>query len=555
MLLAAAGVLLAGCGSSAPPGTSADPAGAVPATAVLYAGATVRPTGALQKRALAVGHALTGQADPYLRLLATLQTPGSPNLNYKADVAPWLGPHAGVFLTSLHSSSALAGLLEDGLLGGGASGTFPFGAGGAEGAIVLDTSNTAKARSFLDAQAAHAGAHASSYRGVSYEATSGGVAFGLVDRFAVIGSVPALRSVIETTGAGSSLAKASGYHTLLAAAPGNALAHLYAKPAGAKQLAGQEGISGVLQVLTGAHEANVSVVASAASLALDADTLAPRTSAQAGGLVSADPQAAQALDELPGESWLAIGLGHVGATLGQDAQDLQGLALLGSTLGNTGPAAPTSGFSLGSLLQGLITPLQALAAPTAQARREFASWMGSAGIFASGSNLLELRAAVVISSTSPALSRAAVGELGDQLRKTGATIVPASIPGADAALGVRVSGLPLVLYVADGRASDGHTKFVLGLGEASVTSALGPSSTLASAASRAAAAATLGEGIEPSAIVDFPTLVSLLEGVGLLEGPPVSQFVPYLRAATTLSGGGRQLSGEVQRYRLVIGLQ
>ena len=34
--------------------------------------------------------------------------------------------------------------------------------------------------------------------------------------------------------------------------------------------------------------------------------------------------------------------------------------------------------------------------------------------------------------------------------------------------------------------------------------------------------------------VDFPTLLGLLEGVGLSEDPAISQFVPYLRSLTTL---------------------
>ena len=208
-----------------------------------------------------------------------------------------------------------------------------------------------------------------------------------------------------------------------------------------------------------------------------------------------------------------------------------------------------------SLLEAVTTPLHALGASSAQARREFASWMGSAGIFASGSSLLELKAAVVIASKSPALSRAAVAELADQLRKAGGSIAPVSIPGTDAAAGARLSGLPVVLDIADGRASSGQTKFVLGFGEASVESALNPPSTLSGAAPRTAAAAALGEGIQPSLIVDFPTLLSLLEGIGLTEDPTISRFVPYLRAATTLAGGGHDLGGEVQRFRLVLGLQ
>jgi len=549
--LLAFGIALAGCGSSTTSGTVADPADAVPASAVLYAGATVRPAGAEKTSALAAGKALTHQADPYLRLLGALQTPGSAQLNFGRDVAPWLGPHAGLFLTSLGSSSALTSLLEEGLLGSSTSGAFAFGTGGAQGAIVLDTSNSAKARSFLDTQAGKAGAHATSYRGVSYEVTSGGVAFGLVDRFAVIGSESGLRGVIETTRGGEALAHASGYSKLLAAAPSDALAHIYANPASATQPATQEGSSGLLGALAGAHEANISLVASASSLALDADTLASGSPGGAGGLLAAGPEGAQALNELPGESWLAIGLGDLGASVHQDAQDLQGLTSLGGS-GNEGASA---GLSLGSLLQALITPLRELGANTAQARRDFAAWMGSAGIFASGASLLELKAAFVIASKDPAQSRAAVAELADQLRKAGASVAPVSIPGTDAAVGARLSGLPVVLDIANGRDSAGQTKFVLGFGEASVEFALSPPSTLSDAAPRTAAAAALGEGIQPSLIVDFPTLLGLFEGLGLTEDPTISRFVPYLRAATTLAGGGHELGGEVQRFRLVLGLQ
>ncbi len=85
--------------------------------------------------------------------------------------------------------------------------------------------------------------------------------------------------------------------------------------------------------------------------------------------------------------------------------------------------------------------------------------------------------------------------------------------------------------------------------------ALHPTSTLSAAAPRAAAAASLGEGIQPSLIVSFPTFLTLLESVGLSEDPSISKLLPYLRSSTTLAGGGRELAGGVQRFRLVLGLQ
>ena len=274
--LAALSATLAACGSSHSSGTAVDPAAAVPATAPLYAGATVRPAGAAKDAALSAGTALTGQANPYLRLLAALQTPGSPSLSFSHDIAPWLGTRAGVFLSSLRSAGSLAALLEEGLLGGsGASAAFPFGAGRAQGAIVLDTSDAGRARAFLERQAAHAGARPRSYRGVPYRTSSTGVAFGLVNRLAVIGSEPGLRGVIDTTLGGPSLAHAGGYAQLLAAAPAGALAHLYSNPAaGSGSGSGGEGLSGIIGLLGAGRQANVSLVPSAAALTLDADTVA-----------------------------------------------------------------------------------------------------------------------------------------------------------------------------------------------------------------------------------------------------------------------------------------
>jgi hypothetical protein len=569
VVLASLAGALGGCGSSKSTGTDADPAAAVPAAAAVYAGATVLPSGSQKTAAQDVGRSLTHQSDPYLRLTALLQTPGSPRLDFKHDISPWLGEHAGVFLTSLSSSSSLLTPLAQDLLHGSTGSPYPFASAGAQGAIVLDTSDASKAQSFLNSQATHAGAHATSYRGVSYQATAGGLAFGLVERFAVIGSEAGLHGVIDTTLGAASLVHEGGYSKLLAAAPPQALAHVYFNPAdaGSSQptpatatataAASQTGLSGVLRLLAGTRQSNISLVPATSSLSIDADSLTSGTGHAAEGLLSSDPDAARALNELPGESWLALGAAHVGAGLAADVQGLQSVTSLGSALGgSSGEGASVSGgFGLKPLLESLTTPLKLLGANSAQAKRDFASWMGSAGIFAAGGSLLELKAAVSIESKNPDLSRAAVGKLAAQLRKVGWSTAPVSIPGTDAAVGARVSGLPVVLDIANGTDSSGHTKFVLGLAEASVEAALKPPNTMSEATTRQAAATALGEGIQPSLILDFPTLLSLFEGIGLTESPELSPVVPYLRSATTLAGGGHALGGEVERFRLVLGLQ
>jgi hypothetical protein len=566
-LLAAAVLAGSGCGSSAT-GTSVDPASAVPASAALYAGAIVRPEGSLQKAASAAGRALTHQADPYLRLLGALQTPGSGSLDYKRDVAPWLGTHAGVFLSSGGSSSEAAisrllALVQQGLLGNSPSGgSFPFAAHSAEGAIVLDTRDTAKARSFLQTLAKRAGAHTSSYRGISYQLGSG-VAFGIVSRMAVIGTEPALRSVIDTTsGGGLALAHSPGYSKLRAVAPGGALAHLYANPGAISEGASKsqaQGAASALALLAGQRLLNLSLVPTSRSFALDLDTIAPdsgsTTEGGSGGLLTSSPDASRALGELPGESWLAVGLGDLGSTLSANAQALQGLTSLGSLLTGSSNSTPSAGLSVPGLVEGLLKPLTVLGANTAETKRDFASWMGSASLFASGSGLLELRGGIVIESKNPARSRVAVAKLGAMLRQGGGSVQRSSIAGTDAAVAVHLSGLPVELDIADGRDSAGNTKFVIGLGEQSVEAVLNPSGTLSGATSYTSASAALGEGVKPSVLVEFPTLLGLLEGVGLSEDPTIAPLVPYLRALGTLSGGGESLGGGIERFRLVLGLQ
>jgi Protein of unknown function (DUF3352) len=585
-LLLPLAVALAGCGSTHTSSSASDPASLVPASTSLYIGGTVRPDGVLKTDALAAGGKLTRQTDPYLRLLPILQTPGSPTLDFSRDVAPWLGPRAGVFLDSLASSSRLLSLLVGGLLGrpSSASSTSPFATpGGAQGAVVLDTRDLSKARSFVATQAKRAGAHPVAYRGVGYYlAPSSGVALGIVDHLAAIGSEAGLHGVIDSSLGGPSLARSAGYTKLLATAPSGALGHAYSHPAttpvsgqtgsaatgaseteaargsnGASQPSGGPGFSSLLRLLAGTREANLSLLPSPTSFAIDADTLASGSATHTGGLLSSGSTGARTLGELPAETWLAIGFGEVGPSLGGDVQSLGNLLSLGGSSATAGPpeSATSGGFTVQGVIAGIVTPLNTLSADTAEAKRTFQSWMGSSGLFVGGSGVVNLRAGIVIVSHDPAASHAAIAKLGAILNKGENSAQAVSIPGTDAAITARVSGLPVELDIADGRAANGQTEFVIGVGEASVEDALKPSSTLAGSATLSAAASALGEGIQPTLVVNFPQLLGLLEGVGLSEDPTIAGLLPDLRTLSTLSGGGHSLGGGVERTRVVATLQ
>ncbi len=198
-----------------------------------------------------------------------------------------------------------------------------------------------------------------------------------------------------------------------------------------------------------------------------------------------------------------------------------------------------------------------LGANSAEARRDFASWMGSAGIFASGTGLVELEAGIVIASTNPSpLPLRRSPELGALLRKSGASVQPVSIPGAQASVAVELNGLPVTLEHRRRPRRHGQTKFVIGLSEASVTAALNPSSTLASSASYSAASTALGEGIRPSLSRRLPDVPRPARRVGLSEEPSISKLVPVRCARSRRSpAAARASAGGVERLRVVAGLQ
>jgi hypothetical protein len=556
------GGTVVGCGGSQPPSTGIDPARAVPASASIYAGAIVRPTGDLRTNARIAASAFTHQAGAFVNLPDVLQTPGSPPLSFKRDLAPWLGTQAGIFLAGPPAPGGNEGGWMLSFLQHSLSGTavkFPFASAGApaapppQGALVLDVTNAGAARSFLARQAASAGAHPTNYRGVAYQLSSGGLAFALVGHFAVVGTDPAVRATIDANGGASSLARASDYARLQALAPARAIAHVYVSAALGAAAPRAGGSASLFSLLAAGRAANISVLPAQSSIALDADTLSSPAVPPSGGLLAPGSEAARVLGELPADSFVAIGFGSAATALSDYARALRGLFSIGGTPGR--PEAPSPGLSLKGLFAATLAPVEAMTAPTPQAKRDFQSWMGPGAVFASGTGLIDLKAAFVITSKNPASSRAAVAKLAAKLRGTGASVQAASIPGTDAAVTANLAGLPVAIEIADGRDARGQTKFVIGLAEASVAAVLNPSAPLAAASPYSAAGAQLGEGLQPSLIAQVPTLLTLLEGAGLAEDPSIAPAVSYLRSLAAVSGGGRSLGAGADRFRLVLGLR
>jgi hypothetical protein len=540
LALLAAGTALAGCGGGSS-GTNGDPATVTPASAPLYASVAIKPSGGGSGAASSAAKKLTHLAEPYGSLARTLLSSEGAQLEFKRDIGPWVGDNAGVFVTSLDTSKLPQGttsaqaLLEGGLTKAVSSlGASAFGSKAAQGAIVLDTSDLGGARSFLAKRAREQRARATSYRGISFQVSSEGVAEGIVKNFAVIGSESGLKSVIDTSLGGAAITAASGYAKPLA----SAIASAYVQPEallkavhGSSGLTGQ-GVSLLGQLFAGSQSASLSVTPTANSISVQGEIHSASGSAPLFG-----QEGAKALGALPGGAWLAAGVGNVGANLPRALALLHGVASFGAST----VFASFGGASIEKLFA-------ALDSPKAKLQQDFGSWAGSGGMFVGGTGLVNLEAALVIASRDPAASRAAVGKLAKLMQSAGAVVSNASIPGTDAAMSVRLTGFPAVIFIADGQG-----KFVLGLGQQSVQGALAPSSTLSSSPSYASAASTLGGGIEPSLIVEFPTMLGFLEGLGLTQSPSLANIVPYLKSLGTLTAGATSQGG-VEHFRLVLGL-
>jgi hypothetical protein len=533
---------------------------------MLYLSAAVHPEGSLRKHALSDLRTLGHAKQPFARLQQAISGLGPlGSVDFKREVEPWVGTEAGLFATSGNAlanvAQSIGGALSSGfspeaLLHAGAEGL--LGHPDTQAALVFDTRDLEGARAFVHKLASRQGAHHAIYRGVAYNVDAQGQADAIVGKFAVFGDEAGVKEAIDTHLGGASL-KSTGtpYATLAAKGAPGTLATVYldptfARPAqsgkGKAPAAGEIGqseraasaegqVASLLQALPGEpKQARIAIVPQQAAFDIDVDLLASSTQAESKASAAATT-AAGLLAGLPGEAWLALGAGEATRHAGAD------LALLGQVL----PLASHSllgglgGSQLESLLGGLSRHPAAL-------QRLFAGWAGPAAAFAGGSGLMNLQAGLVIESRSAPRAGAAVGQLASMLSAAGAVVGSASIPGTEAARAVRITGFPVVIDIGAGGG-----KFVIGLGPASVQSAISPSSMLSSSTLYGSSSSALG-GSKPTLLLDFPMVVSLIEGLGLSESPSVAPTLSYLRSLGTLSGATQSLGDRVIRLHAVLGL-
>lgn len=389
-VVALACVAVAGCGSSGRPPSALDPARVVPANAIVYAEATVRPQGAQRDEVESalrklLGHSPDGDIQRGIHL---------PGLSYKRDIQPWLGQRIGFVATAF----SLPGI-----------------------AVIAPTNDPAAALTAIARGERSRGRQltAGKYGGVAYQQFDDRgvpVAFGAVGHYAVIGGTTAFMKIVDTYQRRSPALQPTGSNAL-------AQAYVNARRALAAVMAIPT-ISPAVREQLGSAFARAHVPASLTlSLSVSPDTFtadlhssgAPRSSTKGTADVSG----------LPGDSWLAISTGNSFAkqfATGFNAGFIQGFSR----------AARASGVNPNTLLQRLRqrTGIDVI--------RDLLPALGPFQLSVQGSSITALQAALALYPADPAAGARLISEIHNlaarshSLRVTGGSrsfgLGPASLP-------------------------------------------------------------------------------------------------------------------------------
>lgn len=516
---------LAACGSDSTGGGGPDPATAAPAKAPIYVELTVRPEGELKNNALDVAGKLLNSDDPEAELKKLLQDGSSStetaDINYDEDLKPWLGERAGFFITELKESDA-------------------------QGSLVLQTTDADKAQEILDREIrepAKAGAPApkvteTEYNGTTIAVSDDDSAQAVVDDLALVGTEGGVKAAIDALKSdGGSLADADRF-TQATDALGDeseTLGSLYIDVKAAVDQAVASGeletdqATAVRQVFGASGFESIAAGLSVQQNALRVDIASPTSKKQPD---LGNPS--EAVAGLPGDSWLALGIGDVQRVVEYQLDQLSTV----TSLAGQG--------DVNTIIEQLNRELKI------DIRQDLLSWMGEGAIFVRGTNVADIGGALVVQTKDAAKAKEAIPTIERLVRLfgqgEGIRVRPLEAAGVEAGFTVVTEQAPLPINVAVA----GDT-FVVAVTDTALRAALDPDGTLGDNADFKAAAGALGNGIKPALYLGFQPIVTLAEGFGVQDQPEYKQAKPTLDVLRALAAGGNS-DDTVNRQRLVLTL-
>jgi hypothetical protein len=267
------------------------PAEVVPAAAPLYVDLSLRPEGEAKSSAEDALRTILDTEDPGQKVISLIEKEAAENgddFDYEEDVAPWLGERFGIYLTKIGQDDE------------------------SEGGFIFETTDSDAALEFVNSQENEEGTgEEKEYEGVRYTIDEDGDAFGLVGDFLVGGDEPAFKAAVDAN-RGGSLAESDEFVDSLGDLDEGRLATLYLP---------------IKQILESVPEEDLDPQARALlerSLgdALDEPVLGQVTASttdvtlelSAGG-GDVETEESSLLEDLPADTWLALGFGDVGGAI------------------------------------------------------------------------------------------------------------------------------------------------------------------------------------------------------------------------------------------------
>ncbi len=497
LLAAALGV--AGCGSSSGAGGT-DPASLVPASAPVYAEALVAPDDAQAADAQAALRRILRTNDPATAIVRSIDRAGRDrDVTYARDIQPWLGDRVGAAMLSA------GGQRDDSLVV--AASTDDGKAGDALGRLLPNSQGR-------------------SHRGVDFRVADGHAGV-VLEGALVIGSERAVKAAIDAS-KDDSLGETDRLDKARAAVDDERQGFLFIDTS--RLLRASLGSAGdtAAQSIAPFLDSITKVLPSTIAAALDAepDALHVDSAALGGSSKAAPGDGSAALAALPGDAWLGIGVGDLGASLS-------------ATLDAVASSGGLGGVGLELLLR------QAGQGIGLDIRRDLLAWMGGAAVFVSGEDKDSRRGGIVVMSKDPAATRRAVTRLRTLAeRDSGSDVRALTAAGVDEGFVVhRHGGEPDVSVAAAG------DRFVLAFGSGALGDALRPSSRLGDSAKLRDAAAELRGDVKPSFFVDLARVRDMK------DSDSGGRHAKRAAEAFDALVGGTKRDGDTTRGRAVITLR
>jgi hypothetical protein len=509
-LLACAAVpaaMIAGCGGGGGSSSDADvgPAAAVPASAALYIDGTVKPTGQAQTDAKAALGKVLNTPDPGGKIVSLIEqqskSSGHP-IDYQQDVAPWIGKDAGFFFTDLTDNAQ-------------------------KGAAVIETTNPTAALAFARKVS---GTTATSpapttYNGASYQTdpSEQDQVFGTVGDFLVTGDLEGFKAAVDAD-KGDSLGDDSDFKDSLDQLPSDRLGTLYTVPKTLLTSLGPQQFGANSQALLqkSAGESLDKPVAGALTASADSFDLE-----FIGGDNGVETPESSLVGDVPGDSWLALGLGDLGDTAKRTLEQLK--------------EAGIPNFA-----EGLAQVEQATGASVDQ----LTGALGDAAVYVRGATEPTLNGALIIQTKDPQLTSRLLSQLQTLVRLgSGGGVKPLQLSGGGTGFQINdPSQAPQPVEFAQQ-----GDKFVIGYGANSAQQTLAPPQKLSDSPTFSSARGQVSD-LGTDFFLDLPTVFRLAESQGAKSDPGYAQAKPYLDALSYLvSGSGTK--GDQAELKAVVGLK